>query len=153
MRKIILILLAGLLICPVFAQDDELPAKVNETFKTKYPKAKSVYSYSDGESYKIEFEISPDNYTAIFSENGTWVETAKVIPDNDVPTKAVSAINKKYEDIQISYAELVETAKSGKFYRLNCYADDADYIINVTTEGTIQNATKVVNSYDDVDEE
>jgi hypothetical protein len=148
MKKILLFLLAGLLFAPVFAQDDELPSKVNEAFKTKYPKAKSVYGFADNNNYKIEFEIAHDTYTAIYSENGNWIETSKVISDDEVPAKAVSALNKKYQGIEISYAELVESAKDGKFYRVNCYTDEADYIINVTTEGTVLNTEKKSNTYD-----
>lgn len=148
MKRILIILLAGLIIVPAFTQDNELPAKVDEAFKTKYPKAKSVYGYSEENNYKIEFEISQDTYTAIYSESGNWIETAKIISDSEVPAKAISTINKKHQDIQISYAELIENSKAEKYYRLNCYTDEADYIINVTAEGTILHTEKKINTYE-----
>lgn len=131
-----------------YTQEDELPAKVNNAFKLKYPKAKSVYWYFEDSIYKIEFEISSDTYTAIFSESGQWVETAKVISDFDVPATVIAAINKKFPGSEISYAEYVENGKGEKYYRINSYTEDADYIINVTGEGTILNAEKKLSSFD-----
>lgn len=148
MKYILLIVLVGLLLSPAFGQDDELPSNVDHAFKAKYPKAKSVYGYPEENIYKIDFEISNKNYTAIYAEDGTWIETSSLIPDDEVPAKVVSAINKAYQDIEISFSELVEHPKEGKFFRINCYTDDADYVINVTSEGTILHSEKKINTYD-----
>ena len=96
MKKTFFSLLAALICTSVFTQDEELPAKVGNVFKLKYPEAKSIYWYPTENCYKIEFEISQDTYTAIYSENGNWIETAKVISDSEVPDKAIQAVKKTY---------------------------------------------------------
>ncbi len=152
MKKILFIILAIFFNTWANTQDDELPAKVNEAFNLKYPKAKNVYWDLEDNNYKIEFEIFPDTYTAFFSETGKWFETAKIISDPDIPEKAVTAINKEYPDFEIYYSEYVENQKGEKFYRINSYAEDADYTINVTGEGIILNTEKKVSAYDSNEE-
>ena len=148
MKKIVFPLLAALISTCIYSQDEELPSKVDNAFKLKYPDAKNVYWYTVEDGYGLEFEISTDTYTATYSENGSWIETAKVISDSDVPFEVVNAVRKKYPHVDISYAEKVETAKEEKYYRLNCYSEDADYIIDVSAEGTILHTNKSVNNYD-----
>ncbi len=148
MKKILFVALAMFIYSMAYSQDEEIPEKVDNAFKLKYPKAKNVYWYSEDNNYKIEFDVLVNTYTAIYSKDGTWVETAKVISDTDVPGKVISAINKKYPECEISYAEYVENGKGEKYYRINSYTEEADYIINVTGEGTILSADKKASTYD-----
>ncbi len=117
MKKILCIIIAMCLNTLAFTQDDKLPSKIDDIFKAKYPKAKNVNWISDSDNYKIEFELSSNSYTAIYSIIGIWIETSKSISNSEIPVKVSSIINKKYPDSEISYAEFVENAKGEKFYR------------------------------------
>ncbi len=120
-----------------FAQDDELPAEISKAFNAKYVDAQNIIWDITDNMYEIEFEIGTFSYTTFFSNSAEWVETAKIISDMEVPAAAINAINKKYPESDIVYAEFVENNKNEKFFRLNTMNEKGDYVINVTSEGKI----------------
>ncbi len=148
MKKTIFVLIAMFISSMAFSQDGELPSKVDNALNAKYPEAKNKTWNLEGNNYKIEFEELSETYTVIYTDNGIWVETAKIISDSDLSEKALEAINKKYPGTDIFYSELVENAKGEIFFRVNTYTNDADYIINVTEEGSILKVEKKESSFD-----
>lgn len=140
------LLLALLIGSMVFAQDEELPAEISKAFKAKYVDAQNIIWDIIDNTYEIEFEIGSFSYTSFFSNSAEWIETAKIISDMDVPTTAINAINKKYPESEIVYAEFVENNKNEKFFRLNTFNEKGDYVINVTSEGIILSSKEQINS-------
>jgi hypothetical protein len=130
------------------AQIEELPAKIGKAFYAKYPEATNVLWLLNEKHYEIDFEISPDSYTTIYSEDGKWMETAKMILDIEVPDEAIDAVIIKYPNHEISYAEFVEKVNGEKFYRLFCSNENAFFIINVTVDGIILYTDKKVSATD-----
>ena len=152
MKKLLFITLFVMLYSVAYSQIDELPEKVDNSFKTKYPGAKNVYWDQDNDNYRIEFEISSDTYNAIYTGSGGWIETAKIISDTEIPANVISAVSKSYPECSISYAEYIETGKGEKFYRVNSFTDEADYKINIDSNGKILSTD--INKYDyELDEE
>jgi len=136
MKNIHLIL--AMLICTMtFAQEEPLPNEINDSFYAKYPKAKYISWYNDGDNYKIDFEILSDNFTALFSNDGSWMETGKIISDLEIPDAVLSSIEKEFPDNEISYGEFIENNTGGKFYRISIYSDEDYYTINLTSDGKI----------------
>lgn len=150
MKKTLFISLFVLISTIVFSQYDELPSAVDNAFKEKYPKAKNVDWYFEDNNYRIEFELKLTNHIAIFSEEGTWIESVTTV--SDVPVKVTKGLNKKYPDHEISNAEYVETNKGEKYYRINSYDDNADYLIRISPEGVIIDNKKIADYSDDSEE-
>ena len=136
MKNIHLIL--AVLICTMtFAQEEPLPHEISDSFYAKYPKAKYVSWYNEDDNYKIDFEISGDSFTAIFTIDGSWIETGKIISDLEIPDAVLSSIEKEFPDNEISYGEFVENNTGEKFYKISVYSDEEYHTINLTPDGKI----------------
>ncbi len=131
-------LILAMLICTMtFAQEEPLPNEISDSFYAKYPKARYVSWYNDGDNYKIDFEISSDSFTAIYTNDGSWTETGKIISDLEIPDAVLSSIDKEFPDNEISYGEFIENNTGEKFYRISVYSDDNYYTIGLTPDGKI----------------
>ena len=136
MKNIHLIL--AVLICTMtFAQEEPLPHEISDSFYAKYPKAKYVSWYNDGDNYKIDFEISSDNFTALYTNDGLWMETGRIISDLEIPDAVLSSIDKKFPDNEISYGEFIENNTGEKFFRISIFSDESYYTISLTPDGKI----------------
>jgi hypothetical protein len=61
--KTLVIILFGLMVCPLYAQDDILPANIDEAFRVKYPKASDLEWRLEGDLYIMEFYRGGTMYT------------------------------------------------------------------------------------------
>jgi hypothetical protein len=118
MKKIILMALISLSIT-VFAQDDNLPEKVENAFSVKYPNSYIDNWMSDEETYYLEFYVKGNLYTAVFTTDGVWKETSEIISDTEIPDRLKTFIDKNYPDLQIDYSEKVKKENSTSVIRVN----------------------------------
>ena len=115
----------------------ELPAEVDQAFRNKFSTAKDIQSCKENNLYSIEFILKNDYYTAVFDQSGTWIETARIISDMEVPAPVISAAKKIYPNMFVSFTESVETMNSEKFLRVHGCTEGAEIIVNITKEGKI----------------
>ena len=143
---LIVILLCGVI---AYAKSDELPQKVNEGFKKKFPNTSIISWYEEENIFKVEFEFASDYMTASFSIAGLWLETSKAIENSEIPKTVESSIQKKYAGSEVTYAEFVENNLGLKFFKVYGVTSDANYIIDISQDGKI---LKEVLSKFDTDE-
>jgi hypothetical protein len=117
MKKIILIFSAILITINAFAQTP--PAKVKAAFNGKYPKATKVsWGKESAKEWEAEFTLNGSKVSANFSQDGTWVETERMIPISALPKQVEQAIDKQYPKWKISSADKTETARNGVVYEV-----------------------------------
>lgn len=134
MKKIFLMALISLSIT-VFAQEDNLPAKVEKAFSTQYPNAFIDNWISDERTYYLEFYVKGNMYTAVYTEDGVWKETSEIISDTDIPEKLKLFIKKNYSDLNIDYSEKVQQENSAFFIRVNLSNEDKFAIVQSDLTG------------------
>jgi hypothetical protein len=121
----------------VSAQNSELPAKIKDSLKKKFPSAIDLnWAENDGK-YEIEFYLGPDMYTAVYDESANLLETAVIISDDQIPENLLSEIAKKHPDAGLAYAEKVTTANNDEFIRIVTESENMVYTIIATNEGVI----------------
>ena len=124
------------------AQETELPRDVQAAFKSKYPD-QPIDSWNAGDGqYSLDFYRGGTMFTAVFKEDGTWMETAEIISDMDLPATVQDYIKKNYAQGSISYSERVERNDKSRFLRINLDFKDASYIIQSNLDGTNISARK-----------
>lgn len=111
-----------------YAQEDLLPTKVEEAFQLKYPGISLDYWVKKNDLYFIEHDQRKSTFTAVFDRNGTWIETAEIISDFDIPQALSEFIEGQFPFGEVSYCEKVENTQTPEFYRVNLF-DDGEYII------------------------
>lgn len=95
------------------------PAKVKAAFSQKYPKATKVsWGKESAKEWEAEFTLDGTKVSANFSQDGTWVETERMIAISALPKPVEEAIDKQYPKWKISSADKTETAKNGVVYEV-----------------------------------
>ena len=75
-------------------------------------------------------------YSAVFKTDGTWLETAEMISDMDLPASLRDYIRKNYPQGSISYSEKVQSNDKTQFLRVNLDFKESSYIIRSNLDGT-----------------
>jgi hypothetical protein len=131
MKKIIMALLVSGIFCSAaIAQritTDKVPALVYRAFKTKFPASnQESWSMEDKTSYEVDFFNGNKKQSAVFKEDGTWLETETEITFNQLPRPVNAAFNKQFGGFTVQETLQVETPDKGTLYEM---------IINKGTEG------------------
>ncbi|MDD5569966.1 MAG: PepSY-like domain-containing protein [Bacteroidales bacterium] len=97
MKKIILtFIIAGIFISNSFAQKTvTAPGEVSTSFAKKYPQIKPSWTFVDT-NYVASFKFEGNETKAVFSQNGTWLETATPISSKELPGTVSEFINKTF---------------------------------------------------------
>ncbi len=119
------------------AQEDVLPAKVEEAFYSKYSKVSGLEWNIDNNMYILEYYRGGTLFTSIYDKSGIWIETAEVIADTDIPIVLQQYLKTDYPTAGISYSEKVETSDQKYFFRVNL--EDSNGIIVVRSDLAGQN--------------
>jgi len=93
-------------ICSVFlmastthAQFRKIPGVVTDSFKVKYPNAKSVSWKDKTTSFQATFTEGNDECVARYNSKGEWQQTEKKIKKEDIPAAVKDGLSKsKYAD-------------------------------------------------------
>jgi uncharacterized membrane protein YkoI len=90
----------------------EMPQAVLEAFQKAYPKAKDVkYSEEkamDGKmAYEVEFKEAGKEFEAVYSAEGTLIETEQEIKTAELPDAIVQAIRKAHPQAMLKEAEKI----------------------------------------------
>ncbi len=116
MKKLMFAMLIGLFSTALMAQI-AVPAAVKTAFAKKFPTATKVnWGKEAAKEYEAEFTLDGSPISANFAEDGTWLETEKMIKSADLPKAVAAAIQSKYSGWVIAEADQTETAKHGRIY-------------------------------------
>jgi uncharacterized membrane protein YkoI len=141
LQKLMLLLMLTFLSFGVHAcsNDQDVPQKVKQAFTTKFPAAKKVKWEKENESeWEAEFKMDGLEYSANFSEDGSWQETEHEIKKNEVPANILSILNAEFPGYKIEEAEISETAE-GKFYEFELEKGGEDIEVTLDLQGKIVN--------------
>jgi hypothetical protein len=109
---------------------------VQTAFSGRYP-GMSVDSWTTSDSlYSLDFYKGGTMYTAVFKEDGAWLETSEIISDMDLPAPLQDYIKKNYPQGSISYSEKVEESNKSRFLRVTLDYRESTYIIRSNLDGT-----------------
>ena len=105
MKKLVL----SIFVCGFFfiastasAQFRSVPGAVTDSFKVKYPNAKSVSWRDNVGSFQATFKLDSGNYVAKYSSKGEWQSTEIKIKSDAIPTAVKDGLSKsKYADWKI----------------------------------------------------
>ena len=103
------------------AQDEELPEKVVQSFREKYPASRQEGWWLENNLFHIDFSSNGHYYTALFDGAGEWKETAQIISEMDLPQSLKNYIRANFPSGTISYCEEMESNDLKKFLRVNLF--------------------------------
>lgn len=111
MKKFTSILLKISAVALLTACGGGTPLSVTETFVKMFPDAKDVeWTHEDDNTWEAEFEVESKEFSASFSEDGTWIETELEVEIDDIPYEAMETIDSTYADMEVLEASWLETA-------------------------------------------
>lgn len=136
------LLLSLCFICGLFfiastanAQFRKIPGVVTDSFKEKYPNAKSVSWKDNVTAFTASFTLDSDQYQAKYNSKGEWLQAEKKIKQEGVPAAVKDGLSKsKYADWKIG--TVTERYLPG---------DKVEYIIGVSN-GTLNKRVLTFNS-------
>ncbi len=76
------------------AQFGKIPVEATNAFSAKYPTAKNVQWRSRVTSYKTEFDVNKQHYTAEFDSKGQWVRTEARLAYDKLPKEVSDGFHK-----------------------------------------------------------
>lgn len=136
MKKIVLLLTVMISVL-AFGNNIEIPDNVSSAFTKKFPGAENVNWEIEFNNFKVEFTRNNKTMTALFSDEGKWVETATYINEDDLPENTLEEINWYYKNGLIISSRKAKDYKSNDFYRVTVESGDAFYFLKVDEEGDI----------------
>src|SRR5262245_44864735 len=112
------VLVAGLLTLPATADEKEIPKKVMDTLKAKFPKAEITKWTKEMEGdkvvYDIEFKQGTQKFEADIFEDGTIMNWEKEIAAKDLPKAVVASVDKLYPKATLKVVMEIMEVKDGK---------------------------------------
>ncbi len=141
-RILLLIVFSVALSYTIVAQkisSSDVPAPVNEIFKSKFSIAEKVTWSLDYDKYKAEFNVSKFEYTVTFSQEGKWLKTETFLKSSELPKVIKEKLAKEYgelSDYKIEDPEKVETSDSIT-YEMEVIKGDSTYKMIISENGEI----------------
>jgi len=84
------------------AQFGSVPGVVTDSFKVKYPNAKTVTWRDNIGSYQATFKLDSTTYNAKYNKKGEWQSTEKKIQTSAIPAAVKDGLSKsKYADWRV----------------------------------------------------
>ena len=135
MKKIVL--LAVLISTVAFGNNIPIPDHVTSAFIEKFPGVDNVTWEKEFNNYRAEFTQKNRTMTALFTDDGRWIETATYINETDLPEKTIDEIDWYYKNGLIISSRKGKDYKSTNFYRVTVETGEAFYFLKVDEEGDI----------------
>ncbi|GIV29364.1 MAG: hypothetical protein KatS3mg028_0430 [Bacteroidia bacterium] len=111
------IIVSMLIACTaVLNAQKQAPDAVKKSFAAKFPDVKKVKWEKENGNWEANFDKDKKEYSAVFSEDGKWVETEVEIPANELPAAVKDAVNKRYPNTPITEAAIIEKNDGFKVY-------------------------------------
>ncbi|HVU54106.1 MAG TPA: PepSY-like domain-containing protein [Puia sp.] len=103
MKKLLFLIATVILMATAAqAQFRSVPGVVTDSFKIKYPNAKTVSWRDNIGSFEATFKLDSATYVAKYSSKGEWQSTEKKINASDIPAAVKDGLSKsKYADWKV----------------------------------------------------
>lgn len=113
------------------------PAKVKEAFDAKFPNAKSVkWEKENATEWEAEFKLNGTEYSANFSQDGSWKETEQEISKKNLPEAVLNTLKNEFPEYEIEEAEMVEKPDF-KGYELEIEKGEETIEVVIDNNGTV----------------
>lgn len=140
MMKTIKVVLTVLLTSVMFSfcsAGEKVPQKVKDAFAQKFPTAKSVkWDRESANEWEAEFKINRLEYSANFSDDGTWKETEHEIAEKNLPTAVKKALSDGFPGFKTEEIELSETT-SGAVFEFEIEKGNTEMEVAIDTFGKV----------------
>ncbi len=111
MKKLILIASSLCMINTARAQDlkvTEVPDLVKQSFSKVYPNIKVDAWEKEAANYEAEFHLNNVESSALFSEQGNFIELEQEIVLTDLPKAAIDYCHLNYKDYKLNEAAIIK---------------------------------------------
>ncbi len=140
MMKTIKVVLTVLLTSVMFSfcsAGERVPQKVKDAFAQKFPTAKSVkWDRESANEWEAEFKMNKVEYSANFSDDGTWKETEHEIAEKDLPAAVKKALSNGFPGFKTEEIEVSETAL-GRVYEFALEKGKTEIEVTIDTSGKV----------------
>ena len=129
-----IIILGGLLL---FIYLINTPKEVKISFAKKFPMATDVFWERESlDEWEAEFKMQDNDYTAIFLENGNWVESEHKIAFQEMTLVAKNTLTKEFPNYKVELVELLETLNTSA-YEIQISQDSKSIKVLISLEGLL----------------
>ncbi|TDH25671.1 hypothetical protein EXU57_13300 [Segetibacter sp. 3557_3] len=109
------------------AQFGKIPTEATNAFQKKYPEASNVSWKSRLASYKAEFDMDKQHYTAEFNSKGQWEKTEAKLTYDKLPTEISDGLHKSlYSNWEFTEIMKVDEKEKDTVYRIRVKKTDLD---------------------------
>lgn len=108
-----------------------LPDAVSQRFAQKFPKAKKVrWTPENIDDYQAEFMLDSGSATALFSQQGEWIQTGIIVPVSKLNPAIAQAVKKQHPKTKIMKVTKIEHVKKQPHYEIELRDnhDASDYV-------------------------
>jgi hypothetical protein len=120
-----------------FCSGQKVPQEVTDAFSQKFPTAKSVkWDKESDTEWEAEFEMNQMEYSANFSDDGTWKETEHEVTEQDLPAAVKKALSDNFPEFKTEEMEMSETAE-GTVYEFKIEKDETDMEVSIDASGKV----------------
>lgn len=150
-----LLKVAGLIVIVAFSfgnsarAQKKIPDSVKKSFAKKHADIKEVRWQMEEGNFEGQFKQDGGEYTAVFSVEGEWIETAQKLRPRDLPKEVSAAAKENYSSYSIVEAEKVVSATEGDFYELKLKKGSGLLELKVFSDGKM--AVEELETEDDED--
>ena len=119
MKHLIIVLCVALYINTTFAQKisaDKVPSAVLKAFQTKFPTIKKAKWEIEKGNYEAEYDENKTEHSALFSADGTLIETEIEIAVNQLPKAIADYVTKNMKGKKIKEASIITETNGKKKY-------------------------------------
>jgi hypothetical protein len=93
-----------------------VPDPVKSAFSQKFPGATMVkWGRENDREWEAEFQMNGKNYSANFSNEGTWMETEYEVSIEELPSAVKSTLDRESAGLKIKLSEVTETENGTAF--------------------------------------
>ena len=132
------------------------PKEVSDSFKQKYPEATDVEWEKEGDEWDVEFMLGEDEYEAVFTEAGEWIETEMEVEHADVPAEVFKTLHLNYDEFEIEEIEWMDSPDF-KGYEVEVEIEEGEedvlWEVYILEDGTFVKAEKEEEDEEDEDED
>ena len=136
MKKIFLMFVAIAMFCNCsFAMKP--PKAVKDAFDKKFPTATKIsWGKESAKEWEAEFSLDGIKISAVFFQNGKWLETEQMVKASELPKAVADAIKAKYSGWTIAEADKTESSKLGAIYEADLKKGMSKKAVAIKADGT-----------------
>jgi len=113
MKQKLVLMMASIFLCAsaIFAQSDDVPKAVKQTFTQQYPQAGNVEYKDNVLDVWVNFTLNGEKMRANYKKNGQWENTEKEWSYDKLPEAVKDGFKKsKYADREIEETKIIYRA-------------------------------------------